>query len=140
VAPQGALELFQEMWAEMTHADKKAIAVWLKKDAEKCVVCGKSFVKRSAKFEPPTSEEVQEYCEQRKNGIEPETFIDYYQARGWKLKGGQSVKDWKACLRTWERNGFGPPPGSEAAKVNGQEKREAAQAKRRKLHAERTGK
>lgn len=56
------------------------------------------------KFRPPTLEEVKAYCEERGNGIDPEQFIDFYQARGWELKSGQKVKDWKACIRTWERN------------------------------------
>ena len=51
----------------------------------------------------PTVEEVRAYCEERRNGIDPQHFIDYQEARGWKLKGGQSIKDWKAVVRTWER-------------------------------------
>lgn len=56
------------------------------------------------RFTPPTLEEVRQYCEERKNGIDAEHFIDYYAARGWELKQGQKVKDWKACVRTWEQN------------------------------------
>lgn len=54
------------------------------------------------RFTPPTLEEVSEYCTTRKNGINPQHFIDYYTARGWELKPGQKVKDWRACVRTWE--------------------------------------
>ena len=54
------------------------------------------------RFTPPTLEEVSEYCSERKNGIDPQRFIDYYAARGWELKPGQKVKDWRACVRTWE--------------------------------------
>ena len=53
---------------------------------------------------PPTLEEVKAYCLERKNGIDPQRFIDYYSARGWELKQGQKVKDWQACVRTWERS------------------------------------
>jgi hypothetical protein len=53
----------------------------------------------------PSLEEVRDYCAERGNDIDPQHFIDYYDARGWKLKGGQTIKDWKACIRTWERNG-----------------------------------
>lgn len=68
-----------------------------------------SEVKVSGKkrFAPPTLDDVKAYCEERKNGIDPQHFIDYYEARGWELKPGQKVKDWKACVRTWERNGYG---------------------------------
>lgn len=55
------------------------------------------------RFVPPTVEEVREYCQKRENGIDPAAFVDYYQARGWKLNGKQSMKDWRAAVRTWER-------------------------------------
>lgn len=60
--------------------------------------------KQKKRFIPPTVEEVRQYCQERNNGIDPEQFVDYYQARGWFLKPGQQVKDWKACVRTWESN------------------------------------
>lgn len=55
------------------------------------------------RFVPPDVEEVRTYCLERGNHIDPSSFVDYYQARGWKLAGGQSVKDWRAAVRTWER-------------------------------------
>lgn len=54
----------------------------------------------------PTVLEVAEYCKERGNGIDPELFVDHYQARGWKLSNGRIVKDWRACVRTWEKNAF----------------------------------
>lgn len=61
------------------------------------------------RFSPPSVDEVREYCRERNNGIDPEHFIDYYTARNWELSKGRKVKDWKACIRTWERNGFSKP-------------------------------
>ncbi|NCE63570.1 hypothetical protein D1159_03005 [Pseudoflavonifractor sp. 524-17] len=55
------------------------------------------------RFVPPEVEEVRAYCLERGNGIDPASFVDYYAARGWKLNGGQTMKDWKAAVRTWER-------------------------------------
>ena len=55
------------------------------------------------RFVPPTLDEIRAYCEERGNGIKAERFFDYYQARGWELKAGQKIKDWKACVRTWEQ-------------------------------------
>ena len=55
-------------------------------------------------FIPPTVEEVAEYCKERGNTINAEQFVDYYAARGWELKQGQKMKDWKASVRTWEQN------------------------------------
>jgi hypothetical protein len=51
-------------------------------------------------------EEVQAYCLERKNNVDAERFIDYYTSNGW-LVGKNKMKDWKAAVRTWERNGFG---------------------------------
>lgn len=48
-------------------------------------------------FVPPTVEEVYLYCEERHNGIDPQRFVDYYSARGWK-----HITDWKAQIRVWE--------------------------------------
>lgn len=53
-------------------------------------------------FTPPTVEEVAQYCAERHNGIDPETFIDFYQSKGWKV-GNAKMKDWKAAVRTWEK-------------------------------------
>ena len=66
-----------------------------------------SFNKPTRKrFTPPTIEEVQAYCRERQNGVDAERFIDYYTSNGW-LVGKNKMKDWKAAVRTWERNGFG---------------------------------
>ena len=56
------------------------------------------------KFKKPTLEEVKAYCLERKNSIDAESFIDYYEANGWKV-GRNSMKDWKAAVRTWEKRG-----------------------------------
>ena len=76
---------------------------------EKLVELTKTKKQRApqVKFTPPTIEEVRAYVQESNAGINPGVFIDYYKARGWKLKGGETVKDWKACVRTWSRNGFG---------------------------------
>lgn len=55
-------------------------------------------------FVPPTVEEVRQYCHQRNNGIDPEEFVAHYTACGWvQGRGGKPVKDWKACVVTWEK-------------------------------------
>lgn len=54
-------------------------------------------------FSPPSVEEVRDYCRQRGNNVDPETFIDFYESKGW-LIGKNRMKDWKAAVRTWERN------------------------------------
>lgn len=61
--------------------------------------------KNSAKrFIKPTIEELEEYCKERGNSIDPQYFLDYQEARGWLFKNGAAIKDWRAVIRTWERN------------------------------------
>ena len=52
----------------------------------------------------PTVDEIQAYCDERLNGIDTQQFFDYYEARGWKYGTGKPMVDWKAAVRTWERN------------------------------------
>lgn len=59
------------------------------------------------RFIPPTVEEVAQYCKERANGIDAQKFVDYYTANGWvQGRQGKPVKDWKACVRTWEKNNY----------------------------------
>lgn len=55
------------------------------------------------RFVKPSVEEIRAYCEERKNGIDAEYFYDYYESKGWMI-GKNKMKDWKASVRTWERN------------------------------------
>ena len=64
----------------------------------------KQQIKETAKrFTIPTLEEIQDYCNERQNKINPEYFLDYYTARDWKFNNGGKMKDWKATIRNWER-------------------------------------
>lgn len=60
---------------------------------------------QSSRFNPPTLEEVTIYCSERKNSVDPERFMDYYESKGW-IVGKSKMKNWKAAVRTWEHNGF----------------------------------
>lgn len=62
-----------------------------------------SIIKREA-FEKPNSQEVTEYAKSIEFDLKGQDFLDYYQVRGWKLKGNLSMKDWKAAVRTWKKN------------------------------------
>lgn len=61
------------------------------------------------KFTPPTLEEVQVYCKERKNDIDAEKWHNYYTSNGWKV-GKNPMKDWKAAVRTWEQYSKGQLP------------------------------
>lgn len=63
---------------------------------------------KKKRFVKPTVEEVKQYCIERNNCVNAEQFYDYYESNGWKV-GKNSMKDWKACVRTWERNGYDKP-------------------------------
>lgn len=58
---------------------------------------------RAKRFTPPTLEEVRAYCRERGNAVDPERWHSYYTANGWKV-GKNPMKDWKAAVRTWERD------------------------------------
>lgn len=67
----------------------------------------KSIKKTASRFTPPTLEDVQAYCRERNNSVDAQRFIDYYTSNGWKV-GKNSMKDWKAAVRTWERSSARP--------------------------------
>ena len=64
---------------------------------------------RVSRFTPPTVEEVKAYCVERENGVDAERFVDFYTSKGWKV-GKDSMKDWKAAVRTWEKREAGDKP------------------------------
>lgn len=68
----------------------------------------KDIGEKRKRFVPPTFTEVKEYCTERKNGVNPQRFIDYYTSNGWRV-GKNKMKDWKAAVRTWERSDNGKP-------------------------------
>ena len=58
-------------------------------------------------FTPQSIDEVSAYCTERNNGIDPQHFVDFYEAKGW-MVGKNTMTDWKAAVRTWEgRQGNG---------------------------------
>lgn len=53
-------------------------------------------------FKKPTIEEIKAYCLERHNNIDAEHFYDFYESKAWMI-GKNKMKDWKACVRTWEQ-------------------------------------
>jgi len=62
-------------------------------------------VKRKGFIKPSVSD-VMEYCQSNGHSINAEQFVDFYTANGWKV-GKNSMKDWKATIRNWERRDKG---------------------------------
>lgn len=59
---------------------------------------------RAVRFTPPTVDEVKVYCQERGSSVDPEKFVDFYSANGWKQGRNKPIVDWKAAVRTWERS------------------------------------
>jgi hypothetical protein len=70
----------------------------------------------SGAFVKPSLDEVSAYCRERNNSVDPQRFRDYYEANGWRV-GRNPMRDWKAAVRTWERNGNGNGNASGADQV-----------------------
>lgn len=66
-----------------------------------------------SRFVKPTLEEIQAYCLERGNKVDPERFFDYYESKGW-LVGKSKMKDWKAAVRNWERSESSRQPSGKA--------------------------
>lgn len=57
---------------------------------------------KTKNFEKPTVEEIAKYCAERKNTVDAQAFFDFYESKGWKV-GAVKMRDWRACVRTWEQ-------------------------------------
>lgn len=58
---------------------------------------------RRVYFIPPTVEEVRQYCEQKQYDIDPETFVAFYESKGWMI-GKNKMKNWHMALVTWMKS------------------------------------
>ena len=56
-----------------------------------------------SQFIPPNVIEVRAYCNERKNHVDPQRFVDFYTSKGW-MVGKTKMKDWRAAVRTWEKD------------------------------------
>ena len=74
------------------------------KDKDMVIVKDKAKAKRFAK---PNVEDIIDYCNERNNHVDAQKFYDYYSSNGWKV-GKNPMKDWKAAVRTWEKNTEAP--------------------------------
>lgn len=61
---------------------------------------------KASRFCPPTREEVLIYCKEKGYEVDVERFVDYYTSNGW-MVGKNKMKDWRACVRNWNRTDSG---------------------------------
>ncbi|MCP5015156.1 MAG: YdaU family protein [Ketobacter sp.] len=97
--------------------------------------------KKRTRFTPPTLAEVQSYITEKSINIDPEKFINHYEANGWK-RGNTKIVSWKACVRTWKTNsspmaGVSQMPNrQEALELRNREVGKRAAEKIRKMEAQ----
>lgn len=89
-----ALEMLPDRYASVTkNNESKRIEKEIDTEIEK---------RKNKRFTPPSVTEVADYVSEKGYHIDPEAFVDFYQSKGWKV-GKESMKDWKAAVRTWAK-------------------------------------
>lgn len=63
----------------------------------------KSLTSPKKEGKPNSLEECVEFFKELQMEEQAELFMDWYEQTGWKLKGGNTIKDWKATARNWAR-------------------------------------
>lgn len=58
----------------------------------------------AATFTPPPFWQIAEYVRAHHLNVTPERFWEHYNKRGWRLSGGELMKDWKKALRAWKED------------------------------------
>jgi hypothetical protein len=82
-------------------------------EAEAVVIPSHPDTSARSRFVKPTLDEISAYCTERRNSVNPGLFFDHYESNGWRV-GRNPMKDWKAAVRTWEKNQRGRPNGKDA--------------------------
>ena len=72
-----------------------------KRRVDKIRVDKKEKTSKRETFHIPPLKEITDYCLERKNNVNPKTWLNHYEAKGWMI-GKSPMKDWKAAIRTWE--------------------------------------
>ena len=92
---------------EILEKSTPEIEIELEKDIEieKEIHSSASTTTKRKRFEKPTLSEIKEYCIERNNNVDAQHFYDYYESNGWKV-GKNSMKNWQAAVRTWEKNSY----------------------------------
>lgn len=91
------------------------IELEIEKKIEKEIDSSASTTTKRKRFEKPSISDIKQYCMERNNNVNAEHFFDYYESNGWKV-GKNSMKDWKAAVRTWERSEYRKPNSKKNSK------------------------
>lgn len=92
----------------VSQTHQRGVKIETKEDIynKKLIERGENKFSPSRRFAPPSVEEVKSYCTERSNQVDAQTFVDFYECKGW-FVGKNKMKDWRAAVRTWERRRFG---------------------------------
>ena len=102
---------------EISEKSPPEIEIELEKEIkiEKEIDSSASTTTKRKRFEKPSISDIKQYCIERNNNIDASQFYDYYESNGWKV-GKNSMKDWKAAVRTWERSEYRKPNSKKNSK------------------------
>lgn len=102
---------------EILEKSTPEIEIELERDIkiEKEIDSSASTTTKRKRFEKPTLSEIKEYCIERNNNVDAQHFYDYYESNGWKV-GKNSMKNWQATVRTWERSEYRKPNSKKNSK------------------------
>ena len=108
---------FQTKVREISEKSPPEIEIELEKEIkiEKEIDSSASTTTKRKRFEKPSISDIKQYCIERNNNIDASQFYDYYESNGWKV-GKNSMKDWKAAVRTWERSEYRKPNSKKNSK------------------------
>lgn len=87
----------------------QAVIVTVKDKVKDIVIVNDNVINNNKSDKPilrfviPEISEIKEYCFLRNNNVDAETFYNFYQSKGW-MVGKSKMKDWKACIHTWEKS------------------------------------
>lgn len=77
-------------------------------------ITSKDIKDMAGRFTPPTIDEVTLYCQERKNTISAQRFVDFYTSKNW-MVGKNKMRDWKAAVRGWENRSKDEAPKGHAS-------------------------
>ena len=102
-------EIFEKSTPEIKIELEKEIKI------EKEIDSSASTTTKRKRFEKPTLSEIKAYCIERGNKVDAQHFFDYYESNGWRV-GKNSMKNWQAAVRTWERSEYRKPNSKKNSK------------------------
>ena len=95
--------------------EKSTPEIEIEIELEKEIDSSASTTTKRKRFEKPTLSEIKAYCIERGNKVDAQHFFDYYESNGWRV-GKNSMKNWQAAVRTWERSEYRKPNSKKNSK------------------------